>query len=164
MGEKIFKFPHSVAIGKNNIFRQWRHKQFCFGGAKHTLAPFCQILVGLIYSFTNTNLKYWWGYSPLAHPLVTPLLSRAIVDTFHYKIARIFTLEDLKVGQILSLNSPDVKQAGVRLSLDFFFNGNLFTLQRLNWMENLVNLSIHFKYSIKHKRMRNRFSRNILEN
>ena len=27
---------------------QWRHKQFCFGGAKHTLAPFCQILVGLI--------------------------------------------------------------------------------------------------------------------
>ena len=30
-----------------------------FDGAKHTLALFA---------------KYWWGYSPLAHPLVTPLV------------------------------------------------------------------------------------------
>ena len=50
-----FKLIRNEGVKKAKTFTttQWRHKQLCFGGAKHTLAPFCQILVGLILHFTN---------------------------------------------------------------------------------------------------------------
>ena len=35
----------------SSLQNQWRHKQFCFGGAKHTLAPFLQNIGGANLEF-----------------------------------------------------------------------------------------------------------------